>query len=361
MVCQRLACPNCHLVIPRVLLEFKPVFVSILGAPGSGKSYFLASMTWQLRKAMLSRFQATFGDADPVANQVLIDYEERLFLSHNSDQPTALAKTEQRGNLYQSVRFGEQEIWYPRPFVFSVDPTQDHPGFAQRRRIARALCLYDNAGEHFLPGAETGIEPATQHLALSGVVQFLFDPTQHPEFRRACKVHSNDPQLGDRGWSYRQDLVLQEAARRIRDKTGLPQDQKDPRPLIIVVTKYDVWRQLVPKLRIENGRVFRRLAKPAIEILDTEQIVAVSNQVRQLLSEYAPEVVGAAERFASNVTYVPVSALGQSPLSVESQPLLCIRPCDIRPLWVEVPMLYALHKATSKLLFSVEEVRSRRS
>jgi hypothetical protein len=46
----KLACPNCHLSVPRAFLEMDPFFLSILGSPGSGKSYFLTSMTWQLRQ-----------------------------------------------------------------------------------------------------------------------------------------------------------------------------------------------------------------------------------------------------------------------------------------------------------------------
>ena len=43
--CHQLACPNCHLVVPRPLFEMEPLFLSIFGAPASGKSYFLAAMT----------------------------------------------------------------------------------------------------------------------------------------------------------------------------------------------------------------------------------------------------------------------------------------------------------------------------
>lgn len=46
MVCQEMACPQCHLVIPRTCYEMSPLFVSIMGNPSCGKSYFLASMTW---------------------------------------------------------------------------------------------------------------------------------------------------------------------------------------------------------------------------------------------------------------------------------------------------------------------------
>src|SRR4051812_32669002 len=46
--CQPLACPHCPLGVPRALLETEPMFVSILGTPACGKSYYLASLTWEL-------------------------------------------------------------------------------------------------------------------------------------------------------------------------------------------------------------------------------------------------------------------------------------------------------------------------
>jgi hypothetical protein len=40
------------------MLEMEPLFLSILGAPASGKSYFLTAMTWQLRQALPLRIRA---------------------------------------------------------------------------------------------------------------------------------------------------------------------------------------------------------------------------------------------------------------------------------------------------------------
>ncbi|MBJ7430726.1 MAG: hypothetical protein JHC56_05265, partial [Gemmataceae bacterium] len=42
VVCKKLACPNCHLEIPREVLESRIKFFSIIGTPGSGKSFLLA-------------------------------------------------------------------------------------------------------------------------------------------------------------------------------------------------------------------------------------------------------------------------------------------------------------------------------
>jgi hypothetical protein len=106
VACYELACPNCHLSVPRALLEMEPLFISFIGAPSSGKSYFLACMTWQLRKALHNDFSLSFQDADPVANELLIDYERTLFLNPQDDQLTSLQKTQKQagGELYLNFR-----------------------------------------------------------------------------------------------------------------------------------------------------------------------------------------------------------------------------------------------------------------
>src|SRR5205823_14427851 len=80
-VCHLLACPKCHLPVPRVLLEIEPYFVSILGSPACGKSYFLTAMTWEMRRLLPLHFALSFTDADPVSNRQLNAYEEALFLN----------------------------------------------------------------------------------------------------------------------------------------------------------------------------------------------------------------------------------------------------------------------------------------
>ncbi len=55
--CHALACPGCHLEVPRIMFEMHAEFFSILGAPSCGKTYFLASMTWQLRRTMPQFFR----------------------------------------------------------------------------------------------------------------------------------------------------------------------------------------------------------------------------------------------------------------------------------------------------------------
>ncbi len=348
--CQRLACPKCHLSVSRAFLEMKPIFISILGAPGSGKSYFLASMTWQLRNT-LQRFGLTFEDADPVANQILSGYEESLFLNANEDKLVTLPKTQKEGEHYESVKYGDRVVWYPRPFVFAIQPLETHQGFRQRAGLSRALCLYDNAGEHFLLDGESANSPGTQHMALSQALLFLFDPTQHPKFRKVCHEQSDDPQMGEYGWSHRQDQVLFEAAKRIREYSGMAHNAKYERPLVVVVTKYDAWRSLTQKKRLRTDWVVHSSSHLTAG-LDVDAIGKISTQVRSLLMKYSPEVVTAAESFAANVTYIPMSAMGGSPEVDAEGGFLGFRPRDIDPMWVEIPILYVLNQVARNLVRS---------
>lgn len=258
-ICRDLACPTCHLQIPRALVEMAPFYISILGAPSSGKSYYLGTMTWRLREILRTRYYLGFEDADPEANEVLGEYENLLFLNSDMDSLVKLGKTELEGELYQRVKFGEHEKTYPKPFVFAVRPLEEHPRHKRRAQVSRTLCLYDNAGEHFLPGADISSQPGTQHLALSESLFFLFDPTQHPRMRAKCLEVSNDPQLqGEHIKNYRQDYILLEAAKRIRDYSGLPQTEKYAKPLIVIVAKYDIWKSLLPDLQLDTLNVTQR-------------------------------------------------------------------------------------------------------
>jgi hypothetical protein len=337
--CSEVACPKCHLVIPRTMFEMPSLFYSILGSPGSGKSHLLATTTWQLRQTLGQRFKLSLTDADPESNRMLNEAEARLFFNEEPHKLTAIPKTETEGALYEPVQFGDETIWYPRPFVFSIQPLLSHPE-ADNEDLAKSVCLYDNAGEHFLPGGESSISPATQHLTISRGLIFLFDPTQHARFREACH-ESDDPQISATGRSFRQDQILNEAANRIRTQAGLSQREKYQRPLVIVMTKFDAWGPILWENELREA--VRDLGER--HSLDLDLIDSVSTEMRRLMSSYAPEFLNAAEGFAENVIFIPVSALGASPEIDPDTGLLGIRPNDVSPIWAEIPLLYLLSRS----------------
>ena len=63
-----------------------------------------------------------------------------------------------------------------------------------------------------------------------------------------------------------------------------------------------------------------------------------------------PELVAAAEGFAEQVIYVPVSATGRGPEVDSRTGAFGFRPRDIAPIWAEVPLLYALSKWTQAIV-----------
>ena len=347
--CHQLACPKCHLGVPRAMLEMEPLFMSVFGAPASGKSYYLAAKTWELRKVLGLRFHLNFADADPAMNQTVNEYEESLFGGEDTNDLVPLAslirKTEEQGDLYDAVSHGSQTVSYPRPFVFNLQPREEHPNANQSHRLARAVCLYDNAGESFQPGKDTAASPVTRHMAHSRALFFVFDPTQDSRMRRLSGDRMRSSQFTR---NVRQEPILQEAAARIRRYSGLRQGEKHNRPLIVVLTKCDTWSHLLsdgdppdPWRYVSRGKVAGESHKKPMPALDLDIIERRSRLSRELMLQACPEIVAAAEGFAREVTYIPVSAIGWK-AAPNDDGLLSIRPGDTEPYWVTIPFLYTL-------------------
>jgi len=354
--CHDLACPECHLKVSRPLFEITPFFLSFLGAPSSGKSYLLAAMTWRMRQAFPNHFCMSFEDSDPESNAMLLEYEAEQFNNLKQDKPTLLAKTiVVGGDLYNTVNMNGVNVTFCRPFLFTLRPDSSHP-HAEAKTIQRVICLYDNAGEHFEPGRDSAGAPVTRHLALSETLLFLFDPTQNAKFRTACQEFTDDPQMQakeelGRGESrVRQDVILSEAAARVRKYGGLGQAEKHNKPLIVLVTKYDCWRPLLDNGNLEEPWLNDPKGGPAG--LKVDLIKEVSKKLKLLLQQYAPELVSVAESFCDEVYYLPVSATGCSPEDIvgdeaetatnSDRPASGFRPKDIKPIWAEVPLLFPL-------------------
>jgi hypothetical protein len=361
MVCHELACPHCHLVIPRCFLESEAFFLSILGSPTCGKTYFLASVTWRLRTILPSRFALSFTDADAILNDRLHRYESQQFLNPNPDALVLLEKTETSGDLYHSVRYGDMTTYYLKPFLFHLQPTKGHVNAEKAEIASRVLCIYDNAGESFLPGADTAMTPVTRHLARSGAIFFLFDPTQDVRFRKACEGRTQDPQMLPRTWLLpresfiRQETILTEATQRIRRFAGLSQTSRHDKPLFIIATKYDAWRTLLPEL--PNPWV--PLPNTSLYAIRWEAVHTVSAQLRALLQRLSPEIVGVAESFASQVIYLPVSATGCSPEVDPEKQTQGFRPRNLKPIWVEVPFIYLMSRWMAGLVHYHQPKESR--
>jgi hypothetical protein len=289
-----------------------------------------------------------------------------LFSSPRADELVPLKnlirKTEKEGDLYDVVAYGAQNVSYPRPFVFAMQPRQGHPNAAKAESLSRVICLYDNAGESFEPGEDTVSSPVTRHMAQSRCLFFVFDPTQDSRFRKHC-----DEKLGQASAPKmsRQEPILQEAAARIRRHVGLKQTDKHRRPLIVIVTKCDAWLHLTgedpshePWKEVASGQVGEQRVEVALHAFDTNAIDRSSQLVRTLLLKHCPEIVTGAEGFATHVTYIPVSAVGWETQVDDASGLLSLRPEDTAPYWVTVPFLFAVCLSVPGLVPSIVRKRT---
>lgn len=352
--CTDIACPKCHLPVPWVCLELQPWFVSVIGTPASGKTYFLAAMTHTLSRRLLSPFQITVTDSDARTNQAVARYGAALFAHPDPDELVPLGrlieKTKEQGDLYNVVLYGDDRVQYPQPFLFTLGPGTGHPLADKPGGAARVLCLYDNAGESFLVGKDSPASPVARHLAQSELLLFLFDPTQHAPFQRrlvARKLAVASDLRGGSGGDP-QHLILTETANRVRRFAKLRDAEKHEHPLVVVVTKKDLWAPLVPEL-LSKEPVYAPTPKRGAA-LNLDLLEGQSAAIRNLLLELNPEVVAAAESFAATVLYVGVSALGTIPEWDEASKQWAVRPAAIDPDGVELPILYGLHRSSPKLV-----------
>ena len=336
MVCTDMACPHCHLRLPASIVDLNSLYFSIVGAPASGKSYFLTAFTHILRKVLPEYFGNSFLDIDPQMNSMLNSYEKMLFMAVAQDHFVALPKTQQIGEGFSNQIFmNGMAMDLPKPFIFELKPI-----FSTEKEKHLNVIFYDNAGEHFQPGSDIVMNPATQHLSHSNGIIFTFDPTADASMRREC--NRNDPQVAEALKITDQNVLLCEMISRLRRHANLRTDERYPVPCVVCVAKHEVWSSLLDQdLRKLNPI---HLEPDALEAsLDVGLILDVSFAVRELLLKANPAIVNTAESFFEHVVYVPVSNFGTLAIK-NANGAIGIIPENIDPLWAEIPFLYLLCK-----------------
>jgi hypothetical protein len=290
--CTRMACPRCRQEFPRALIEVPAVIVSVVGSPGAGKSHLLASATWCMRRQG-SMLGIELGDAEPRLQARIHAMENAVFAERAGSDPRRLAKTETAGgDGYRQVRIGGRTETVPVPFIFTVRDSA-------RQDAERLLVLYDNAGEHFLPGADEALRPVTQHLGRSEFAIFVLDPTQEASFRDALGMPRVELPAG------RQDLVLQEMASRIRQHRGRRTDEPCDVPLVIAMAKADLWADAL-------GIPLDHEPHEAAGGLDLEALGRAHSKLVALCERAAPEFLATLRATFPRSILVPCSALGRA-------------------------------------------------
>ena len=338
LACTDIACPHCRRKLPPGFLNVPHHIFSIVGAPQSGKSYYLSVLIKTLQDSLFNHFGVALDDADPTANAMLNQMKTQLF-SASDPESAYLIKTNFEGEMYEQLRRQGRRVKLPKPFIFSV--------FSERHAADTcSLVFYDNAGEHFQPGVDTTESPGAQHIASSAAIFFLFDPTYNAAFRRKLRGCSDDPQLNARAAHLdQQDIILSETKVRIRGLLGLGPRDRIATPLAVLLGKCDTWINLVGREK------FREPIRDGA--IDLGAIDANSALIREFLAPICPTIVGGAESLSSDVKYFPVSPLGHSPVKFtdgSGAEKLGPDPMQLNPLFMEIPSLWALSKVAPSLV-----------
>lgn len=331
-----MACPHCRGKLPPGFLDLKQHIVSIVGAPQSGKSYFLSVLTHVVKRTLYHSFDTSFHDGDPTGNRLLTAVTNNLFSASTPEQ-ARIAKTGLEGDMYLDVPRMGRRVKMPRPFTFQLSPSL-------RPDQSLSVVFYDNAGEHFEPGIDGNMSPGAQHISAASGIVFIFDPTYNLAFRRRLDA-GIDPQLTAAGFD-QQDTILAEMNVRVKNLRGIDFREKIDTPLAVVVGKCDVWSSLLGDRRLENP----------VEhgALNSEKLRQNSDAIRKLLLELVPPIVANAEIISNDVVYFPVSSFGCSPEIVRDsegtpkfengRPVLGPNPSKISPILVDVPLLWLLSR-----------------
>ena len=322
-VCTEIACPRCHMSLPRALLETPQSVMSVIGAAGAGKSVFLASCVWNCRQQLLRRFKLFFTDLAPAWNAWIRAYEERLFFQQDNHALQQIEKTDLQGsNVSRSILLDGDNVLVPMPCFFKV---------AQKKSTEelRSFVLYDCAGEHFRPGADVHSSLVTLNMLGADVLFFLFDPSADPRFHPFLDLGT-----GTAGnYAQMQDVLLSEVAAKIAKYYGNNAERKLHRPLLFGISKCDLLRKHLPL----DAEPYKETEGGGFA-LDVAALHKISDSTERFLEDIAPEVTATAHDISEDVWFLPVSALGHNPMREG------VRPCDINPIWVELPVVFTLAK-----------------
>jgi hypothetical protein len=112
-----LACPHCRRKLPPGFLDVPHHIFSIVGAPSSGKSYYLSVLVKTLQTTLFQQFGAVFRDADPSENVILNQMKTQLF-SAATPEEAFLAKTELEGAMYETLPRLGRMVPLSEPCIF---------------------------------------------------------------------------------------------------------------------------------------------------------------------------------------------------------------------------------------------------
>jgi len=289
--CHEYACPACHHKLPPFYEKTQHHRIAIVGTESAGKAYYMAALVHQLERDLPRHFGIPFRDADPEQNAALNNMRIRVFYSDTAEE-----FREGRGFLTERIR---SKVWkngeyadLPRPFTYTLnkDNASHSPVFYHA-----TLSVDEKEDQEILKHAET--------------IFFLFDPSQDPSFLDVIRdYHAEAHRFRNRSIC-KQSLLLTNIELYLRKTLNLPPGTKTDIPIAFIITKSDLWSDLLGPEPLLPG--IRN------STLKVNNIRANSARLRDLLFRLTPELCSNVEAISDKVCYFAVSSFGTMPEEIE--------------------------------------------
>lgn len=308
-------CPKCENNLPHNILDCETEIISIVGAKGSGKSYFVATVLRQIaEKNLMSRIG---------------DISTRWSVKESGEQYKIRFKSKMDSFLPLDGTQLVNDLIKDNPPLLMEMTFLKKSGFS-KKTVTKTFSFFDAAGESFEDSSV--LASITPYLGHSRAVILILDPRQMKDVDDAISGYFPKlPPVSDISYSE----ILNNTADVIRDGKRLKTGKKIDIPLCIAFSKWDLLMK-TPGL-LPDGLVISQQNQQNVMAYDDNLVNQASLEIKSMLLEWAPDLVKAAEQRFEKVQYFGFSAWGLGATNgVDIPPIASYR--------VEDPLLWILRQ-----------------
>lgn len=307
--------PKCQAILPDSIRESETKIISIVGAAGCGKSYFVATLLRQIMEnGLLARIN---GAAAKFCSGSREEYEKRY--RSNMDSRTPLPATKYVTDIIKDNP----------PILTQLTYTN-----SKRKKIDNTYSFFDAAGESFHRSED--LSAITNYIAHSEAIILILDPRQIPKVNAA--VTAAMPKLPP-VTTVTYTEIINNVVEVVRNSLRLSPKRKIDIPLCVAFSKWDLLMN-TPDL-LNDDLLVSQPSQITSTGFDINLINTSSAEIRALLNEWEANFVASVEQQFKEVCYFGFSAWG--PASKDGMEVPAI--ASFR---VEDPMLWIMNR--NKLL-----------
>lgn len=280
-----LKCPECGEKLPREIFQCDQyINVCIVGLPGCGKTTFMTVMLREFEHKICDKglYLESMNDYDD-QNQLRKQCEERLYKDKKILDAT---------NEYDSGKTDDSA-----PQFYRIKDMLRYNKIRNRTPVY-SLTLLDGAGEDY-----RGMKKVAQkHIGASDYTFYLVDSTVLPAVQREI-----GRQIGD---GNNDQQMVNNMAQYLRKTLGAASGQKIKKPVAVVLTKFDVIRDMMQK----EGANYRVIQENALDFSGSyikSDMNVVDKEIRSWLrSKNEQYFLNAVDANFSNVRFFGISSYG---------------------------------------------------